>query len=107
MKKSVNGKSFDEVFEQRGEEVKLDEMKKGEVYLLDFTYLFQCIKLARFDGMQPEKERVDVLVLSRLYNDGDYAENEPGDGCGSLSTEIDKIFSATPDQIALLNSYKN
>jgi len=35
MKKSVNGKSFDEIFSERGKEVRVEQMVKGNVYLFD------------------------------------------------------------------------
>lgn len=97
-KQSVNGKSFDEIFAQRGEEVEVDEMKKGNIYITDETL-------------------TDLSCIFKLAEEGFGFADKPfwayyavdQDGYYDTETKIygEAFYEATPDQIDLLNAYKN
>ena len=93
MKKSVNGKSFDEIFSQGGSKVNLSAIKPG-IYSDDdgiFEYL--------------GKPELCHIYCNELDNNGRFRfKNRP-----SIVVFIkDSVFyEATPDQIELLNAYRN
>lgn len=98
MEKSVNGKSFDEIFAQRGKEVKVEEMERGKVYITDETFTYwPCIfKLAEeWFGFADKPFWAYYAVTQNGYYD--------------TETQIygEAFYEATPDQIDLLNAYKN
>lgn len=89
MKKSVNGKSFDEVFGQRGKSVSFAKLKINVVYFCEESDAdYACI----FIGNSLLLTEEGILYTSR-YDDSIF--------------EKDGLFIATPDQITLLNAYKN
>jgi len=101
MKKSVNGKSFDEIFGQRGKKVEFADMVKGVIYF--------CPKRDGFWGsifeVAPKNYRtfsngviqcVNILVENEVLSD--YCLHE---------TSGAEHYEATKDQIDLLNAYKN
>jgi len=97
MKKSVNGKSFDEIFAERGAQVQVEEMKIGEYYFTECpTFLIDWISI--FDKIDEGKvwRIISIANSGNLYGNGSIGINEIG-----------VIFTATPDQIALLNLYKS
>jgi hypothetical protein len=97
-KQSVNGKSFDEIFAQRGNRVEVDEMEQGMFYINDETLIgWSCIfKLYKKEFGFAEK-------LFRAY----YAVNRNGYYGTDRLIRGESFYEATPDQIALLNAYKN
>jgi len=100
MKKSVNGKSFDEIFEERGKEVK--NMVKGIAYLIlcDDSDLW----LFTFNGILNRKYSY-IGCLTSLCHDGTcYTYTED---MGFEPSDFIKAFTATQNQIALLNAYKS
>jgi len=105
MKHNIDGKTFDEIFGQRGEGVKLEEMKAGGIYLCDQTESYGWIKLIKFDGKTDKYKTIDMLVSKYIYSDGvTWKHNK---GFGMRSSRVRGFFTATPDQIKLLNSYLN
>ena len=100
MKKSVNGKSFDEIFGQRGRGIRTKEIKAGAVVLnvYEFTFTdFIWISIER-----RIKIRNGLIYTGEcLYEDGQYMKTN----FYTLNSEF-KFYEATPDQIALLNAYK-
>lgn len=97
-KLSVNGKSLDEIFAQRGKEVKVDEMEQGNIYITDETFIeWSCIfKLYK-------KEFRFAETLFRAY----YAVTQNGYYTTDRLIGGETIYEATPDQIALLELYKS
>lgn len=96
MKKSVNGKSFDEIFEQKGERIQSFMLRNGHFYLsigtldepksiieydLYYNYNIHCSEILTIGGLLAQ-------VRKTISIDGDF-------------------FKATTDQIALLNLYKS
>jgi hypothetical protein len=110
MKKSVNGKSFDEIFEQRGKEVNISDMIDNECYLIvqqGFDYNWIVI----FDNIickHSVASCTDVPTSACLASDDAYFDtNEKGSGFGLEYYSIRGVYEATPDQRELLNAYKN
>ena len=104
MKNSVNGKSFDEIFEQRGKKVQISELKKGDSHL--HLNKNGDIWLSVFDGMR-DTDSTNVGTSSCLCFDGfDSCVNCEGREMGFYDGDIASFYEATPDQIDLLNSYK-
>lgn len=99
--KLINGKTFDEIFEQRGKEVNAEKTKEGEMYLLDQTECHEWFKLSLFKEKCPDSGSIDVRSFD-LYDDGDI-----GTGDGFLMTNVSRFYLATPDQIELLKMYIN
>jgi hypothetical protein len=101
MKKEVNGKSFDEIFAQRGKRVSFGELKEGKVYLFDQKGRFDWDWIGRVAKRGP-LYGIDILLEGlRIASDGD-----EGCGAGLDSIYVRAIHEATPDQIDLLNAYK-
>lgn len=99
MKKSVNGKSFDEIFEERGDNIKFNEMVQGDIYLnhrwyKDGTNIF---RFHEFDRLK------HIISDSSLFESGGAYHGISGH---SVVDDRDKYFVATHNQIDLLNSYK-
>jgi hypothetical protein len=108
MKKSVNGKSFDEIFEQRGKEVQVSEMVENTTYLfVTNPEIFAQVSIGRFCKFQKEQERVDAIITGQVFTSGNFYENKESDKCGILMAHQKSIFEATTDQRELLNAYKN
>jgi len=105
MKKQVNGLTFDEVFEERGKEIKVSEMVKDRVYLCDQLDVFGWLKLIKFKGVAPSRYNIDILTSTILYSDGDDGDDNPGLGMKIRNAKA--FYEATPNQIALLNAHKN
>ena len=104
MKNSVNGKSFDEIFEQRGKKVQISELKKGDSHL--HLNKNRDIWLSVFDGMR-DTDSTNVGTSSCLCFDGfDSCVNCEGRDMGFYDGDTASFYEATPDQIDLLNSYK-
>lgn len=100
MKKSVNGKSFDEIFAQRGKRVSIGELKEGNVYLFDQDGIFDWNWIGR---ISTEKS----ALLDIWFDNQSISSN--GDECwsgGIRSCDVTAIHEATPDQIDLLNAYE-
>jgi hypothetical protein len=110
MKKSVNGKSFDEIFAERGREVKIEEMVKGKVYLFDKEGKYPWDWIAKFGGLRNIKKYPDAEVgtYNLLCSDGSsFFVNDKIDEGGFRREDTNAYFEATPDQIDLLNLYIN
>jgi hypothetical protein len=101
MKKSVNGKSFDEIFAQRGRMVSIGELKDGKVYLFDQKGRFDWDWIGR---VSKEKSIFFVIWFGKQYiaSDGDVRTLDGGIDYRDVAA----IHEATPDQIDLLNAYK-
>lgn len=100
MKKSVNGKTFDEIFEQRGKEATLEEMVKGRTYLFEQLKQWGWFFLGEYSTDFSMRGWIGINI--GIWSTGGITD------CDSISCgEVDKIFEATPDQIDLLNAYKN
>jgi len=95
MKKSINNPSFDEIFAERGKEVKISKLKKGGVYFfVPFGRRLNIIhKHKKTEG---DKMWCECVV----FDDRDYLIG----GCVRFS-DIATAYEATQNQIALLNSY--
>ena len=100
MKKSVNGKTFDEIFAQRGIEVDKMTLKDGEVYLFDQKGLFDWDFIGRIS-----KEKSPIFHIwfdsPQIASDGKVRNYG-----GIYYSEVTAFYKATPDQIDLLNAYK-
>lgn len=99
MKNSVNGKTFDEIFEQRGRKVSVKKMVIGNVYFYPsvsnnpwaWIFILKSIDIENHDVMDS------------------FSVDDEGYTCDKNSSGFaDSViyYKATPDQIALLNSYK-
>ena len=102
MKHSVNGKSFDEIFGQRGTKVRMDKMLKGGIYLLDQEHNYTWNWLIYFDCIDDGEVFASTVELA---SDGDNHILPHTDRIGRCNS-VKAVFEATPDQIDLLNSYK-
>ena len=96
MKKSVNGKSFDEIFSERGTLVTRDDFTKSSVYFFD----------GEKDSQKSISPIIDISNTSfyfdfELFGDGLYHK----EGAYILGSKV-TAFTATPNQIDLLNAYK-
>ena len=101
MKHSVNGKSFDDIFEQRGTKVQINEQKIGSILLIETPCGYNWLVL--FGGLT-DKYGLDVLTpICLASNDAFYDEDEEQ---GLNWCDIDSFYEASQDQIDLLNSYK-
>ena len=104
MKKSVNGKSFDEIFGQRGEEVKPNQMIYGEYYLLVHTLCSPTHSIAIFKKLGGIDNKPDKMMAANIEC---MIFQNTQSIFFSGSTTFSLAFEATPDQIELLNAYKN
>ena len=107
MKKSVNGKSFDEIFEERGEEHASHIFKVGNPYF--YVHSVGAKNYCIFEHLHKNKASVSAKSCLVLYN----GENEMF--CKDNKTGLDVLnkvplcgtfYEATLNQIALLNAYK-
>ena len=98
MKHSINGKTFDEIFGQRGEEVKVEDMVSGEIYLWDDS---ASPVLSVFNKMENNVYHTKF----DMANDGSTFPGWPW--FVGYKMECAEFFTATPDQISLLNSCMN
>jgi hypothetical protein len=105
MKKSINNLSFDQIFAERGKEVKVNELEKGRVYLFDQTGQYFYNWIAKFSGIN-ENPDAAIGFSESLASDGWWDENV-ADGDGIRVTDASFIFEATQNQVELLNSYIN
>lgn len=96
--KLINGKTFDEVFAERGEKITIDKMVIGDVYLLGKTYSDDWDILHKHDYIEDAKMYGSWLLFDNgsTYYDGFV-------NCD----DVNGIYCATPNQIELLNSYIN
>lgn len=98
MKKlSVNRKSFDEIFEQRGAMLlNIESLSFGEIYLfVGRRNTLSIFELGRREGYS-------YLFNCEIENNGDFHT------VNQYHLALDsEIHIATPDQIALLNLYKS
>lgn len=92
-----NGKTIAEIFDQRGERVEPSQMTTGDMYLFEKKqYQWDALRIySKINGNR-------IYVFLSLYDDGDMID----DGWIEL-LEVGSIFKATPDQIELLNRFKN
>ena len=99
MKNSVNNKSFDEIFAQRGEQVQPESMVEGRVYFSADEGNQDLNAIIQIQAWQPSNR--DFYTTYILWGDGDFWA--AGKALfGGEST----FYEATPDQIELLNSYR-
>jgi|SRR5665647_18591 len=99
MKNSVNGKTFDEIFDQFARQINPESMDKGLIYFATDDgnrWIFE------FSGVS-NAESYDLYMFNDSIGNCDGFENNNGsegvsNGC--------QFYEATPDQIALLKSYK-
>ena len=107
--KLINGKTFDEVFAERGKQTTIDEMVVGNIYLLeqdDFDWNWLTI----FAGLNDVEEHPgsEIGTMHDLASDGDNLFINDTDGTRGFTREqITTVFEATPSQIELLNMYIN
>lgn len=91
MKKlGVNGRTFDEIFEERGEITSMDNFSKSSIFFCEEKPNADYAAIYDFEKNMVVED--GSYVLKSYY--GDYIF----DGC--------VIREATPNQIALLNLYK-
>lgn len=102
-KLSVNGKSFDEIFDQRGDFIDNLCFVSNEVYLntwdeegVSASWIFEQAKDGQLDIVKP------ICTIS--YNGRFFRFS---DSVKVRISNSDKFFKATTDQIALLNLYKS
>lgn len=98
MKKSVNGKSFDEIFEQRGKEIL--HPYAGRIYFAFFHE--NCDLNSIVQVYKVQKKESDFFTSFILWVDGDFWLKQKT----SFGSDP-KLYEATPDQIDLLNLYKS
>jgi len=98
MKKSVNGKSFDEIFEERGQECKYKLLTAGDSYLWGCTS-GTLILLTIND--------ISGKVLTTSIDIADDSSIDYGWRWMGAHLVVNKFFTATKNQIQLLNAYKN
>ena len=103
MKNSVNGKTFDEIILQRGSH-RERRLIKGHIYL----YQHSPRALALFEHDHAARYHKIAKTALILYPSGEtlYTENNRVKAYHRVPI-TGKFFEATPDQIALLESYKN
>lgn len=93
-KLSINGKSFDEIFNQRGLKTDFTSASKGCIYITDETIIsWSC--LFEYD----EGDNIDCNVCFVVDQNGSIGKY--------TIIDAETIYEATPDQIALLELYKN
>ena len=96
--KLINGKTFDEVFAERGKETSVENMQKGEIYLLGKTYEDDWDVLHKHDRTSD----------SKLFGSKQLFDNISMHSGGFIyCDEVCGIYHATPNQIELLNMYIN
>lgn len=95
MEKLVNGLTFEEIFDQRGEKIII--LTKGEYYLTENAYSNAWI--CRFDHFDDD----DFWSTENLSINGCYFPDLEYEPRGTVLS----VYKATEDQIALLNAYKN
>ena len=106
--KLINGKTFDEIFGQRGKKTTVEKLVKGNLYLLDQTGRWSWNWLSVYDGERdPEKDEfVDIGFTRPLSSNGfDEKVSVVDNLAGFFLEEISAIYEATPDQIALHELY--
>lgn len=102
MKKDCNGMSFDKVFAQRGDVITLLDIKIGDIYLCVYNnvcfepFLFELINTGIVGKLYVGKS----LTTFGFFLDYTNSTNS------YISYSDMTLYLATPDQIALLNSYK-
>jgi len=96
--KLINGKTFDEVFAERGEKITIDKMVIGDVYLLGKTYSDDWDIIHKHDHIGD----------SKMYTSGLLFDNGSTHYRGFINCDdVNGIYCATPNQIELLNLYLN
>jgi len=98
MKKSINNLSFDEIFAERGERINGTEMVKGEIYLNTGSNneISNILRFYEFD--KPNH----IVSSETLFESGNfYFETS----AHSVMYKYSLFYTATKNQIALLNSY--
>jgi hypothetical protein len=101
MKKSINNLSFDEIFIERGKEVEVEEMKKGCYYLI-------CLRHEEYKWLVKSggiRIKLPCPVNTPYCLSSDDATFFKAALQGLCFSDVKYIFLATPNQIALLNSY--
>ena len=104
-KLSINGKSFDEIFEQRGKEVQVSDMAGHGVYFAeDVADKNQLHALIEYAGLTHDNTGTASYCI--LFFDGEFIDNynEP---CDYAPFGDIKYLETTPDQVALLNIYNH
>lgn len=97
MKKSVNGKTFDEIFEQKGEIIETKDLFFNTVYLFvseNYKFIAELSHVDDIDGM--------LMLNDSICNDGEFDSDE-----GKMGLYADFIYVPTEAQISLLNLYKS
>lgn len=92
MKNSINSIPFDDIFAERGKEVKVEDLVKGQTYLASGYWDWLLV----FDGLE---RNGNVKYKSALPSDGQFEE-----WSGDFKAER-LFFEATENQIKLLKSY--
>lgn len=96
--KLINGKTFDEVFAERGEETRVEYMQEGEIYLLGKTYEDDWDVLHKHSRTRDSK----LFGSKQLFDNGGMHS-----GGFIYCDEVNGIYCATSNQIELLNLYLN
>jgi len=105
MKKSVNGKSFDEIFAERGKKVEFAEMVSGECYIAIPISAPVCRVIFIFTRTKV-KTCIDIVMSDAIDDDGSLFCDKNYRCDIGVSFSDNNIYIATKDQIDLLNSYK-
>ena len=97
----INGKTFDEVFAERGKEVKCIDMIVKKSYLCTNPELLNVI----FDFCSLDKDR-NVFSKHHVFQNGTFDNHNEESGVLTIEPS-DYFYQATPNQIELLNMYIN
>jgi hypothetical protein len=100
MNKKDDGLSLDAIFAQRGIEVDKMTLKEGEVYLFDQKGHFDWDWIGRVANTVP---LYDLFIHLKEHISSDGRDCRGG---GIYSRDVTAIYKATPDQIDLLESFK-
>ena len=107
--KLINGKTFDEVFAERGKETTIDEMVVGNIYLLERNSC-KWNWLSNFAGLNDLNNHPmsEIGTIHNLASDGyDSFVNSTDRRSGFTREQITAVYEATPSQVELLNMYIN
>lgn len=101
-KKSVNGKSFDEVFAERGKRVNFPDLKAGK------CYLFIKLNGRGWNILHRHKETLLNGQREQMWCDCEVFDDGAVFHRGFIEPDaVGPAYAATKDQISLLNSYRN
>lgn len=107
--KLINGKTFDEIFGQRGERISIDSAIVGDLYLLPYTPRTEPWNwLSIFAGFNDDLKHPNSTMgtIHDLCSDGDtFLIDDTDISRGFAKEHFPFVFKATPDQVALHELY--